>query len=104
MRTFEEELKERELVNYPPFCHIVGIVSSDKARSKAKNQLDNVVDDLKNNNIDFIGPGPCFLSKINDQYRYHIIIKIKILPSETITRIFKNNSHLMWDVDPTELL
>lgn len=101
---YENEILEREKFGYPPFCHLVRVVSEDRNKSKAKSELEKIAKELTNNKIDFIGPGPCFLNRINNKFRYHIIIKTNTLPNPKIREIFKTNPYLTWDVNPTDLL
>lgn len=100
----KEEIKEREKFNYPQFCHLVRVVSEDKNKQKACDNIFAVAQKLSQNEIDHIGPGPCFLNKINNKFRYHLIVKTNNLPDPRITEIFKTNPYLVWDVDPVDLL
>lgn len=101
---YKEEIRERKKFNYPPFRHLVRIISEDKNKQKACDNIFVVAQKLSHDKIDYIGPGPCFLNKINNKFRYHIIIKTNILPDPKITEIFKENPYLVWDVDPIDLL
>ncbi len=101
---YENEIVEREKYNYPPFCHLVRVISEDRNEQRAKKEIDDIANKLRKNNVDFIGPAKCFLSKINNRYRYHLIIKIKTLPDSRIAEAFKINPYLVWDVDPVDLL
>ncbi|MCL5410652.1 MAG: primosomal protein N' [Patescibacteria group bacterium] len=101
---YKEEIKEREKFNYPPFCYLIRVISEDKNKQKACDNIFAVAQKLSQNEIDHIGPGPCFLNKINNKFRYHIIIKTNILPNPKITEIFKINPYLIWDTDPVDLL
>ncbi|MDU3688648.1 MAG: primosomal protein N', partial [Anaerococcus hydrogenalis] len=67
---------------YPPFANLITIKILDESRikcidisKKIKYYLD--LEYKKNNNIKIIGPNPCKISRINNKYRYNIIIKIK---------------------------
>lgn len=101
---YEEEIKHRKEHNYPPFCHIVRIVSEDTNADRAKNQLAKVVSELEDAKISFIGPGMCFFQRLNKRYRYHIIIKIDKLPNKKISEIYHKHPYLIWDVDPNDML
>ena len=101
---YTEEIKEREKFSYPPFCHLVRVISEDKNQTRAKKALEKIAEEFKRDKIDYIGPGPCFLNRINNKYRYHIIVKTKELPNPKVTKIFKTNPYLIWDVDPIDLL
>jgi len=101
---YESEIIEREKFDYPPFCRLVRVVSEDKSESKAKKDVENIAGELKKREISFIGPAKCFLSRINNKYRYHLIIKTKTLPNPKITDVFETNPYLIWDTDPVDLL
>ncbi|MFA4995540.1 MAG: primosomal protein N' [Patescibacteria group bacterium] len=101
---YKSEILERKKFNYPPFCHLIRVVSEDKNKQKAKSELEKIAKELEQNKIDFIGPGPCFLNRINNKFRYHIIIKTNTLPNPKIREIFRTNPYLVWDVDPIDLL
>ena len=101
---YENEILERKNFNYPPFCHLVRVISEDVNEQKAKKSIDQIATKLHKNDIDFIGPAKCFLSKINNKFRYHIIIKTKELSNSKIREVFKTNPYLIWDVDPVDLL
>lgn len=101
---YENEITERVRHRYPPFCRLVRVIAEDKRESTAKEEICKIAHQLKSANIDFIGPAPAFLSKINNRYRYHLIIKVKKLPNNKIFEIFKSNPYLVWDPDPVDLL
>lgn len=101
---YKNEILEREKFNYPPFCRLIRVISEDKNQTKAKGELEKIAKLLEQNKINFIGPGPCFLNKINNKFRYHLIIKTNELPDSKITEIFKTNPYLIWDTDPVDLL
>lgn len=101
---FDREIKERVTFKYPPFCTLVRIVSEDLNKEKAKKELAKVAKDLREADIDFVGPGACFLPQLRKKYRYHIILKVKKWPDVAVTEIFAKNPYLIWDVDPTDLI
>ncbi|MEI8061218.1 MAG: primosomal protein N' [Candidatus Berkelbacteria bacterium] len=57
-----------------------------------------------NDNIEFIGPGACFFQRLNNKYRYQVIIKAKKLPDKNISALFSKFPNLTWDVDALNLL
>jgi primosomal protein N' (replication factor Y) len=101
---YENEILERIKHCYPPFCHLVRVISEDKNITKAKKEIDEIAEKLRAKNIEFIGPAKCFLSKINNKFRYHLIIKTKNIPDNNIREIFIINPYIIWDVDPVDLL
>ena len=77
---YNEEFTTRGLMYYPPFGRILLI----NASSKNENSLKKFMIDLKNeleiiamneDNIEVLGPVPCIISKIKDNFRWQIIFK-----------------------------
>jgi primosomal protein N' (replication factor Y) len=103
---FNEEIKDRQESNYPPFSHIIRIISEDPNQTRAKNELKKIADLLNSTieRMELIGPAPCFLSRINNKFRYHIVMKTDSWPNDRIREVFLKNPYLIWDVDPTDLL
>ena len=114
---YDEEIKNRQELNYPPFSQIIRVVSEDKNISKAKDQLVLLAKDLDSENIGYIGPGLCFFQRIRDKWRYHIIVKSQITPvsadgqaevgnrkSQTLRNVYQKHQNLNWDVDAYDML
>lgn len=101
---YDKEIINRKRFGYPPFRHLVRIVSEHIEEKKALNNLDKIKNTLQHSNLDLIGPGPCFYQKLHNKYRYQIILKLKKLPNDELLKIYKENPHLTFDVDPTNLL
>ncbi|MGN0467176.1 MAG: primosomal protein N' [Acutalibacteraceae bacterium] len=82
---FDEEIKIRKALIYPPFCDIctVTTVSENemKAHSAAKTFLERIMklvdSEYKNLKIIILEPMPPRISKVNNKFRYRIIIKCK---------------------------
>lgn len=77
---YKEEIKIREIMNYPPFADLMLINLSSENEDILIKNIQNVGINLKsyfNNNdkIELLGPCPCEISKINNNYRWQIIIK-----------------------------
>lgn len=76
---FKEELQLRKIMNYPPFTKIFLLNMSSKHEGMLKTHISKVGENLKrvfeNENVEFLGPCPCVIQKINEFYRYQIIIK-----------------------------
>lgn len=101
---YEEEINHRREHNYPPFSHIVRIVSEDVKQDRAKKQISKIAALLEQEKIPFIGPGMCFFQRLNKRFRYHIIIKIAKLPNDKLSEIYHEYPYLVWDVDPNDML
>lgn len=77
---YEEEIKIREDMDYPPFSQIMSINFSSKDENLLIKNIQNVGIFLKNKTvesgkIDMLGPVPCSISKIKNMYRWQIIFK-----------------------------
>lgn len=76
---YNEEIAVRKVMNYPPFCNIMLINGLCKDESKLKEFMEKVSitikENLKNNNLEILGPSPCIITRIKENYRYQIIIK-----------------------------
>lgn len=76
---YREEFTARGLMYYPPFGKMLLI----NCISKDEEKLINFIKDLGYNlkgiseeyNIDMLGPVPCIISKINENYRWQILFK-----------------------------
>lgn len=101
---YDAEIMKRETKNYPPFSHIVRVLSENRIQNTARQQIDKLAEELSKQKIDFIGPGPCFFSRLNNRYRYQIIIKMKRLPDKNISLLYSQFPNLTWDVDALNLL
>ncbi|MBS5988379.1 primosomal protein N' [Anaerococcus hydrogenalis] len=79
---YNYEIQARKAFEYPPFVNLITIKILDKSRikcidisKKIKYYLD--LEYKKNVRVKIIGPNPCKISRINNKYRYNIIIKLK---------------------------
>lgn len=118
---FKEEIKIREESGYPPFVRMGRIVfrSSDELNlQKLVNSIKKTFKIQKNKfndqEIKVLGPSPCPIERINNQYRYHIILKAKTHSSilkitKYIYSLFKNfeskdKIKIEIDIDPAQIL
>ena len=76
---YETELLEREELNYPPYSWLakVEFIGPDRTRlcsltEKFKHNLKGVYTGL-----DILGPAPCFLEKLKNNYRFQLVFKSK---------------------------
>ncbi|MCE2929431.1 MAG: primosomal protein N' [Candidatus Caenarcaniphilales bacterium] len=77
---YQEEIQIRESCKYPPFAKVLRFKASSEFEYKAISVL-NKVHELIFANIDvskveILGPLPTLISRINNKYRYHIVVKI----------------------------
>lgn len=101
---YQQEIAERKKFAYPPFVKLIRVISENKNDIKAKQKIDDFAVQLKNQNISFIGPGECFYHKLHGKYRHHVIIKNDLKSQHKVLEKMLNNSDLIVDVDPVNLL
>lgn len=77
---YKEEIKIRGTMKYPPFSTIFLIGAQSKNEDTLKKfmrtlseQLSKLLVDEKD--LELLGPNPCIITKIKDNYRWQIIIK-----------------------------
>ncbi len=116
------EIMIRKAMIYPPFCDIceAGFISSNevKALSTAKDFLSEVrkltAEKYNGEKIIVLGPMPPRVSKINNKYRYRLIIKCKntkrfrSMISELLIKFAKDKKYndvaLVVDINPESLV
>lgn len=75
---FNEEIKLRRLMDNPPFGKILLINVYSKSEEKLRNFMYILADNLKKivlEELIMLGPVPCIISKLKENYRWQIIIK-----------------------------
>ena len=74
-------------MNYPPFNNMISVVISGENEKLVKKNIQNMYNSIiylvKERGINdfdiYIGPKPCLISKINENYRWQILLKVIIL-------------------------
>nr|WP_072537379.1 primosomal protein N' [Anaerococcus mediterraneensis] len=92
---FENELKIRKTFSYPPFKNIITIRIINENRVETIDISKEFADILRKNlsqnfNVDIFGPNPCKISRINNKYRYNIMVKVFDSELEIVKNIVKN--------------
>ena len=77
---YNEEIKVRKIMNYPPFSNIFLISFISRDEVKLKEFMNKVVVELRKlldsiEGIEMLGPVPCIITKLKENYRWQIIIK-----------------------------
>jgi primosomal protein N' (replication factor Y) len=102
---FNEEMKIRKMLNYPPFTYIISIkvISADYELVKKESELikNKLVESISS---EVLGPSIGSTFKINNTYRFGILIKYKkddsIIPClKEILEHYKNNNKVRVDID-----
>lgn len=82
---YKEEILNRKLMIFPPYCDICMIYSQSFDSSVAKNTISEIFANIKNAvaneykdvKLIILGPTSATVPKVNNKYRYRIIIKTK---------------------------
>lgn len=115
----EEELEERKELDYPPSARLALVEFSGRNENLVRSEAERFVRALRKLRGEFLilGPSPAVISKINNRYRWHIIVKspktkdpagaamrdaLRTTARATIKR--KSSVRLTVDVDPAGLL
>ncbi len=114
---YENEIKERESLSYPPFTNLIRIIFQSQDEKECLSYADEVLKELNSiqssssQSSSFLGPAPCFFSKIQNKYRHHILCKIKdqeakdYIFNNLFNKIKKNAKvDIILDVDSVNLL
>lgn len=78
---YNEEVSLRKMLNYPPFCDIILISFLGKNINDIKsisNLVYKKITSIQNDNINIYKPVPSPIDKIQNNYRWRIIIKCKV--------------------------
>ncbi len=101
---YKEELKERELYNFPPFVYLLKLSlkrSSPKSAQYAALKLKALLLDKLELLIE--GPSPAFHEKFGNKFEWQLIVKAK--NRQNLIRVISLlPSGWNYDIDPTDLL
>ena len=116
---YQEEIQNRYELAYPPYSHLIRLIISSKMEFRAEKiamEIAMRLNDLTcgrgiEEKLEILGPSPCVISKINNEYRYQILIKNRMEDKGhfLITNFIKSikvpsEIKFLIDVDPTEML
>ncbi len=79
---YQQEIKRREAFQYPPFSHIIRLVVQSGNENQAKAAACDVAGYLKESlpeQVVLAGPAPAPYSKVQDRYRFHLMLRGKDL-------------------------
>lgn len=121
---YKDEIKIRRAFGYAPFNNMISVVISGESerlvKQNSQNMHDSIIYLLKNrgiNNFDFVlGPNPCSISKINQNYRWQILFKddnieinllkgiIKYICITKRDTVFNKEINVSIDINPNSVL
>ncbi len=110
-RFYAEELKQRELAQYPPFKRLVNILFTGENREDVLGLSAVAGQKLRKcfPNATILGPVNCPIERIQNLWRRHILMKLNhgddILPlSEALQGLKSGHARYVIDVDPINLV
>ncbi len=82
---YSQEILSRQLMIYPPYCDICMITAQSQIKDKAQAAINTVFEAIKgligekykNVKLIILGPSAATVTKINNRYRFRMIIKCK---------------------------
>lgn len=89
---YRMEIENRRLLRYPPFSRLLRleyrhrdpVKAEDEARALAQ-RLKALIETEKRTQTDLIGPAPCFFARVNDIFRWQVILRgpepVSLLPN-----------------------
>lgn len=104
---YAKEIEMRKILKYPPFSKLIRFLvtaENENASINAANDLHKLTCDIletqglsienldtsqESNSISILGPCPALISKINNKYRYHLVIKIPLMKNNKDTQLIE---------------
>ncbi len=79
------ELACREAFSYPPFSRIIRIVMQGTNAPEVEIECERLAEEisvflegrLPESSVQILGPSPCIIEKVKNNYRFHLLIKVK---------------------------
>ena len=98
---YNKEIQIRKTLNYPPFCNLVAIKVITNNYEKGNIEIDKINRYLKNNlDSSYIILGPSISLKINNTYKFQLIIKYKEKKQlYSVLNDMKKSSNIKFDID-----
>lgn len=116
---FEEEIKEREELSYPPFSRLALVETRGENEEEVRTLAEKIGAALHRTTPPFqiLGPAPAVIGKINKNFRWHIVVKTSktVDPSGSLTNArlrqavdaaqnSTRRAHIVVDIDPAGIM
>src|SRR5262249_5549627 len=80
---YDEEIRGRETLKFPPFSQLFRFIVSSENEATAQQFIQTATAHLRllakeaqlSDQFQFMGPAPCVLPRIQARYRYHLLVK-----------------------------
>jgi primosomal protein N' (replication factor Y) len=88
----QQELSQRREVPYPPFSHVVNIISQDEDENAAKEKLTRLARRIEveifkqkalmpnGGGTELLGPVSCPIARVKNKFRFHLLLRDKSRP------------------------
>ncbi|ULO03264.1 primosomal protein N' [Campylobacter sp. RM12651] len=108
LQNYDEFLEDEKFfrTNYPPFKRLLRLIIASKNEIEASNLCEDLANHLKNskendNDYEIIGYGKCAIEKINNNYRYYILLRSnKKMLLSNLALHYKQLQKVTIDIDP----
>lgn len=102
---YEQQLKEREQFHFPPFYHVLKLSVSRASQAAVQKNAEALHETLRTSGLalDISSPMPAFTERINNQYRWQLVVKARSR-SELTKAVALLPSGWTYDLDPSNLL
>lgn len=111
---YEQEILSRKLLTFPPYCDIAVVSVQSVFKEQAVNTINSIfgkIREMINNEYSdvkliILGPAPSTVAKVNNRYRYRMIIKCKNnkrfrdMLRKAINITLKNDVSVCVDINP----
>ena len=116
---YAQEIQNRYELAYPPYSNLIRFIVSSTMEYRAEKIALEIAMRLSElsasrgleEKLEVLGPSPCIISKINNEYRFQILIKNRLGEKGhfLVTNFIKTikvppEIKFLIDVDPTEML
>ena len=110
---YNEEISNRELLEYPPFSKTINIGISSKFEKELEKFVNEFFNDIVDENVEMFGPMKSLVYRVKDRFRYNVFIKgnrknISIFKKTLEKKLDKYHSQgkfrIVIDVDPINLI
>ncbi|MBZ0290284.1 MAG: primosomal protein N', partial [Anaerolineae bacterium] len=106
---YAQEIDYRRQIGYPPFRRLVRIVFRSESDTRAQADAEEAANFLRKRlalldmtGTELIGPAPCFFSRVNQVYRWHLFLRG---PDPTVAlRGLEIGRGWLVDIDPVDVL
>lgn len=110
---YNEEITYRKILNNPPFTEILYVLFTSEKEDELVKKCMEIKDKIKNKGIvvdsTILGPTPCPISKINNLFRWHMLIKgeaskyYKIIKEILNENLYGSSINYSIDINPNSM-